>query len=677
MRLNTKLLLLFLGIALIPFIIIGTIAYNNMYRAIEKEVFVKLESVSTLKAERINLLFSQMEDDIFTLSTSPLTKQTLEAGTFDFTTNLEAQIEVRKNFEMAYGYNDLFLIDQAGSILFSAKKLDDFNTNLETGAYKDTNLAHVFKMAKERKEITISDFAYYQPVGKVVTFLGAPVFKGGRFVGVVALEANCDGINSIMQERTGLGKTGETYLIGADMLMRSDSTFESSPTFLKRKVVTECTRKWYREHILVDSTTGREAKPMVCLGCKGVEVFTMYRHIPQRGWALITEIDKEEALIPLYSLRQRVLMINAVFVAIIILAAFYFARLISGPIKKLTAGARIVGRGNLEHRIFVKSNDEIGELASAFNEMIAKRRQAEKERGQLIKNLESLTRVLETQKKDLEKVNLELDAFVYTASHDLRAPLRGIESFANFLEQDYADKVDAEGKDYLRRICLGVTRMEQLISDLLTLSRISRIKNPYEDVNIGELIKSVTDSIEFDLQAHHVELKIAKDMPVVYCDQIKIRQVFLNLINNAVKFSSKNNKENPRVEIGHNDREQEHEFYVRDNGIGIDQQNHQQVFGIFKRLHKSEEYEGTGAGLTIVKRVIVDHDGRIWIDSELGEGATFYFTIPKKLKKEKKLGEILVEQGIVSQKDIKGALKKQAGGDIRVPPYTGEIEEKL
>ncbi len=166
-------------------------------------------------------------------------------------------------------------------------------------------------------------------------------------------------------------------------------------------------------------------------------------------------------------------------------------------------------------------------------------------------------------------------------------------------------------------------------------------------------------------------------MPVVYCDQIKIRQVFLNLINNAVKFSSKNNKENPRVEIGHNDREQEHEFYVRDNGIGIDQQNHQQVFGIFKRLHKSEEYEGTGAGLTIVKRVIVDHDGRIWIDSELGEGATFYFTIPKKLKKEKKLGEILVEQGIVSQKDIKGALKKQAGGDIRVPPYTGEIEEKL
>jgi two-component system CheB/CheR fusion protein len=140
-------------------------------------------------------------------------------------------------------------------------------------------------------------------------------------------------------------------------------------------------------------------------------------------------------------------------------------------------------------------------------------------------------------------------------------------------------------------------------------------------------------------------------------------EVFLNLINNAIKFSSKNNKQNPRVQIGYEDKGKFHRFYVKDNGIGIDPKHHQQIFGIFKRIHTDEEYEGSGAGLSIVKRVIDDHDGKIWVESGLGRGATFYFTIPKGLRKETRRQQITIGQGYVSEEELKQALKRYKQND--------------
>jgi light-regulated signal transduction histidine kinase (bacteriophytochrome) len=170
-----------------------------------------------------------------------------------------------------------------------------------------------------------------------------------------------------------------------------------------------------------------------------------------------------------------------------------------------------------------------------------------------------------------------------------------------------------------------------------------------------------------------VDLIIQPDMPVIKCDRIKMSEVFLNLVNIAIKFSSKNKKENPKVEIGYVDEGEFHKFYVKDNGIGIDPQYHQQIFGIFKRLHTAKEYEGTGAGLSIVKRVIDDHGGKIWIESELGKGATFYFTIPKALKTKKKIGEILVEDGLISKEILKEKLKKQGVEEPELPGHKESV----
>ena len=239
---------------------------------------------------------------------------------------------------------------------------------------------------------------------------------------------------------------------------------------------------------------------------------------------------------------------------------------------------------------------------------------------------------LAQEKKNLEKANLELDSFVYTASHDLRAPLRGISSFASFLEEDYHDKLDEQGRDYLEEIRKGSKRMSQLIEDLLTLSRISRIKNPYEEVNIYQLVDSVMQRVGFDLKESGVDFKVTENIPSVICDRVKMAGVFVNLINNAIKFSTKGNLRPPKVEVGYGSKDGFHQFFIKDNGIGIDPQYHSRIFELFQRLHTAKEYEGTGAGLNIVKRVVEDHGGTVWVESELGKGAVFYFTIPKDLK---------------------------------------------
>ncbi len=276
-------------------------------------------------------------------------------------------------------------------------------------------------------------------------------------------------------------------------------------------------------------------------------------------------------------------------------------------------------------------------------------------------------KIMEHQRQELQKTNQELDSFVYTASHDLRAPLRAISSFAEFLEEDYQKKLDDQGKAYILKIRNGAMRMSKLIDDLLTLSQVSRMENPFEDVVVHDLLEGVLDRLEFETQRTGTMVRMDAAMPVMHCDRIKISEVFVNLIHNAIKFSSKNTQRKPVVEVGYRDVDGYHEFHVKDNGIGIDPEYHQQIFGFLRRLHTAQEYDGSGVGLSIVKRIVDEHGGEIWVTSKLGEGATFCFTIPKNLKNRKKLGEILVSEGLIDKRKLNEVLEKQMSGETDAP----------
>lgn len=227
---------------------------------------------------------------------------------------------------------------------------------------------------------------------------------------------------------------------------------------------------------------------------------------------------------------------------------------------------------------------------------------------------------------ELERSNQELDAFAYIASHDLKEPLRGIHNYSNFLMEDYGEIIDTQGKEKLFTLIRLTQRMEDLIDSLLHFSRLGRVDLSMQATDVNEIVHRILDMLGGRIEETEVEIRIAQPLPVVYCDRIQIGEVFSNLIANAIKY---NNKAHKWIEIGYlHHPPLPVTFYVRDNGIGIREKHFEVIFRIFKRLHSPNKYSGgTGAGLTIAKKIVERHGGKIWLESTYGEGTTFYFTL--------------------------------------------------
>lgn len=227
----------------------------------------------------------------------------------------------------------------------------------------------------------------------------------------------------------------------------------------------------------------------------------------------------------------------------------------------------------------------------------------------------------------LSQSNKELDQFAYIASHDLKEPLRGISSYAQFLSEDYADKLDDDGVYKLKTLVKLSERMDKLISDLLHVSRLGRTDLKLVMVDMDRILKEdVLDNLEFSIQEKNIQIRIDRPLPQYECDPLWIKELWQNLISNAVKY---NDKSDGWVEIGYKESENEDTvFYVKDNGIGIPEKHKEDIFNIFKRLHASDKFGGgSGAGLFIARKIVDRHNGRMWVESNMGEGTTVYFTL--------------------------------------------------
>jgi len=275
-----------------------------------------------------------------------------------------------------------------------------------------------------------------------------------------------------------------------------------------------------------------------------------------------------------------------------------------------------------------KLTDEIAarrQLANQLQHSLERIKQSEEAMHLLNASLEQ--RVAE-RTAALKRSNQELDEFAYIASHDLKEPLRGLHNYASFLKEDYEALLDEEGKHYIERMQRLVERMTDLINRLLAYSRLGSSALPMEKVAMEQLLADVTEDLQPFMAEKGVELIRVTALPTVHCNPIRVREVLQNLITNAAKYNDKLVK---RVEIGCLEHAPLHSppvFFVRDNGIGIATQHHNSVFRLFKRLHEQDKYGGgTGAGLSIVKKIIERHHGRIWLESTPGEGTTFYFTL--------------------------------------------------
>ncbi len=234
---------------------------------------------------------------------------------------------------------------------------------------------------------------------------------------------------------------------------------------------------------------------------------------------------------------------------------------------------------------------------------------------------------LKHSREQLIASNKQLDDFAYIASHDLKEPLRGIYNHASFFIEDHQAILDPEAKHKLNRIIFLAQRMESLITDLLYYSRLGRVELAVVKTDLNEVVNDIRELMEDE---QRVKINLPRPLPIIRCDKIRIREALNNLISNSIKYNDSNLKE---IEIGLQDQRMEDRgqlftFYVKDNGIGIDEKFHKEIFRIFKRLHRADAYGGgVGSGLTFVQKIVEAHDGEVWVESELGKGATFYFSI--------------------------------------------------
>jgi PAS domain S-box-containing protein len=275
----------------------------------------------------------------------------------------------------------------------------------------------------------------------------------------------------------------------------------------------------------------------------------------------------------------------------------------------------MLGRG----RAYYDAAGEPVRLAGVAIDITA-RKTAELEVSRLNADLERRVQERTTQ---LEATNQELEAFAYSVSHDLRAPLRGIRGFSELLLDRYADKLDGEGRDYLRRACESSDRMSRLIDGLLKLARVGRCELHWQPVNLTALAEAAVAELRKSDPARVVEVVVQPNVRAEG-DEHLLRLVLDNLLGNAWKFTSQ--RPEARIEFGRT-AEPEPAFFVRDNGVGFDMKHAGNLFGVFQRLHAAEEFPGTGVGLATVQRIIKRHRGRVWTTGVVNQGAVFYFTL--------------------------------------------------
>ncbi len=233
---------------------------------------------------------------------------------------------------------------------------------------------------------------------------------------------------------------------------------------------------------------------------------------------------------------------------------------------------------------------------------------------------------IENYTKDLERSNEELEQFAYVASHDLQEPLRMVSSYTQLLARRYKDKLDDDANEFIGYAVDGANRMQTLIQDLLTFSRVGKHKRNISSVDIEQVLQQLLLSLKITIEESNTEISYQENMPQVMADQSQLQQVFQNLIANAIKYRADDRQ--CMIHIGYKKINSMWEFSVKDNGIGVEEGYFKRIFVIFQRLHGKEKFSGTGIGLAVCKRIVEGHGGSIGLESEIGKGSTFYFTLP-------------------------------------------------
>jgi signal transduction histidine kinase len=607
MRLAPKLTVLFLLLSILPTAVVGYLAYENGRRTIVQETIDHLVSIDLLKSNELKRWVEANKNSIQELTQRPLVRRYAavlakhDTPGHTYQTTKASIIEDHLKPRLKYGgFFELFLISaRHGLILVSTDKKQE-------GKYRDT-----FPYFIEGKSHTFVQRIYYSPaLEQAAMTLSTPIRdKQGNLIGVLAGRLDLGELSKIISLQSGNSPTEDTYLVN------TFNFFVTEPRFGQGYAL----KKAVRTDGVEAGLSGKDGVGFY-KDYRGVPVIGAYKWLPEFKMCIITEIDQAEAFAPVVRLAWIITGIASAISLAAGLLGLFFARTITRPVRHLAAGAEEIGEGNLEYRVGTASKDEIGGLSRAFDRMTESLKATMVSRDELEQRVRDRT-------AQLEAANKELEAFSYSVSHDLRAPLRAIDGFSGAVLEDYFDKLDDQGKRFLSIIRSNTQKMGRLIDDLLAFSHLGRQEISPSDISMTDLAKGVFEEIKPPANERNLQFDMTT-LPLAQGDRSMMKQVFANLLSNAIKFTRP--REMATVEIGGTNDGAENIYYVKDNGVGFDMQYVNKLFGVFQRLHSTDEFEGTGVGLAIVQRIIHRHGGRVWAEGKLGEGATFFFTLPRR-----------------------------------------------
>jgi signal transduction histidine kinase len=446
--------------------------------------------------------------------------------------------------------------------------------------------------------------------GRYRAVMGAPVkHADGKRAGTVLVTIDMSPTMEALSDVTGMGETGEV-MIG----VRSGDVV--SHVLLSRAGDSIADAPLARAPLMLPALEGREGF-VQCGDYRGTEVVAAYRPVGHPGWGIAVKLDAAEADLPVARLRELVVALDVRILLAALVFSYLLAQRFTRPVLELAATAKAVAAGDRQARVPVRSHDEIGVLARAFNHMSE----------ELARSYDTLEQRVRDRTAELARSNAELEQFAYVASHDLQEPLRMVASYTQLLARRYKGKLDADADEFITYAVDGAMRMQGLINDLLAYSRLGREEILREPTDTRRIVDAALANLRAAVAETGAIVRL-EGLPVVPADPKQLVQLFQNLIGNALKY--RGDDRSPLVLVRALAADGEWLFTIEDNGIGIDPQFAERIFVIFQRLHSHKDYPGTGIGLAICKKIVERHGGRIWVESTPGAGSRFHFTIPRR-----------------------------------------------
>ncbi len=640
----------FFIVALLPLIIVGAVTYRIAERALIEQKFNELSKVADLKALQINDFMHERESYVNTLSHTPIVIHALKKFCAAFEDGMDspayraADEKLRPILtyyqESAQNY-DLFLISPEGDIVFAVTREADFGTNLYSGPYKDSQLAESFGVANTLFGTALSEFKYYPPSDAPAAFVAAPVFNNGDHVGVIALQMSTERIYGEVQDYTGLGETGETVVATkqGDRAVFVVPLRHDPDAAFKRSVLIGSP-----EALPIQRAVEGESGSGLSVDYRDKEILAVWRYLPHLRWGMVVKIDAEEAFASVFLLRNWTLIIGVITVFGVLLVAFLVARSTSKPIQALRAGTKIIGGGNLDHKVGTDERDEVGQLSRAFDRMCDNLKKITASRDEL--NREISGRKAAEEEKEKMQAQLfraqKLEALGILAggvAHNFNNLLTAVKGYAE-LSILQAGKKEPLFK-YLKQILVAVDRTTDLIDKLLLFARRKPLALSTLNIN-----STVEDLLVMFHPLIGEDIKIKKELEpglwTASADEGSIEQVIMNLVVNARDAMEGGGKLTLKTENVTLDEELSGDIpgsrpgrfvllTVADTGGGIDTEHIEHIFEPF--FTTKEVGKGTGLGLSFVYGIVKQHGGWLNVETEQAKGSSFKIYLPAVLEK--------------------------------------------